>query len=221
MKTSYKLLIAFAGFLSLLLLIANTVIWANYKRGYTGRESITVKENTPSKFEDLPPFKVLKLQGIPGHGFPVIKTANNRILFTEHHKDAFLYTIQNDTMILNLKDNHVTILECNQLTGVVVEEGSALIQDFQAPAFEVTAAKGCDISLFNIQTDRLSIQGGESINLSVQGGSSRIDTLQVTLGRGSVVNSHDVPYGHVMMDVSNLSQLNLTGASLNALKQIR
>lgn len=221
MKTSYKLLIAFAGLLSLLLLIANTVIWANYKRGYTGKESISTKEETPMKFQDLPPFKVLKVRGIPGHSFTAMKTANNKIIFHEEHKELTPYSIQNDTMFLNLKDNHVTLLECNQLTSVIVEEGSVLLQDFQSPVFEVTAAKGCDISLFNIQTGRLRIQGVEETNLSIQGEYSKIDTLQATLGRGSVVNSYDVPYGHIIMDVSNLSQLNMTGASLTSLKQIR
>ncbi len=221
MKTSYKLLIAFAGLLILLMLIADGVIWANYKKGYNGKEAIRTEVNQPRRGQDLKPFKVLVLEGTRDNNLPVIKSDKNVAVFTENQDGKFEYSFHNDTLFLNLKNYHVSILECTDLTDVVIKEGAVFLQRFNQPVLNVHAKEGCSIDLIDVQLGKLTVSGGEGCELKVQGDYSKIDSLQVALGKNSALESYNVPYKDVQMDIQTLAVFRMEGVSASAIKKIR
>lgn len=221
MKTSYKLLIAFAGLLVLLMLIANTVIWANYKRGYSGRGPIKVEVNKERRGLELQAFKVLVIEGPRDHNLPVMKSDKNNVVFIEDVDGKFEYSYHNDTLFLNLKQSHVVVLECTALTDVVIKEGAVFLQKFNQPVLNVKAKDGCGIQLIDVQLGKLDVSGGEGCGLKIEGDFSKVDSLRVALGKNSAVESYNVPYGDVQMDIENLTSLQMVGTSLSSIKKIR
>jgi hypothetical protein len=221
MKTSYKLLLAFFGLLVLLMLIADGVIWANYKRGYTGKGPIKTEVNTPQLGVKLPAFKVLKINGVPGHNLSIIKGDTGRIILSDGHQDAFLYTAQHDTVILNLEGRNVSALECAGVEAIILSSGGLVLSDFDGASLDIQSAESCFIELVNVRIGKLRVNGGAQNELRLNGSTSKIDSLQVALGKNSVMMSFDVSYGKVAVDVDSLRELQMTGASLSAMKQIR
>lgn len=221
MKTSYKLLIAFAGLLILLMLIADGVIWANYKKGYNGKEAIRTEVNQPRRGQDLKPFKVLVLEGSRDHTLPIAKSDKNVVVFTENQDGKFMYSLHNDTLFLNLNNYHISVLECTDLTDVVVKGSAVLLQRFNQPVLNVHAKDGCRIGLIDVQLGKLTVSGGEGCELKLQGDYSKVDSLQVALGKNSAVESYNVPYKDVQMDIETLAVFRMEGISAASIKKIR
>ncbi|SFO25209.1 hypothetical protein SAMN05428949_4664 [Chitinophaga sp. YR627] len=221
MKTSYKLLIAFAGFLVLLMLIANSVMWANFKRGYSGKGPITMEVNKPRTGLDLKPFKVLVLEGPRDSHLPVIKADKNVVVFREDQNGKFMYSYHNDTLFLNLNKHNVSVLECTDVTDVILKEGSVFLQQFNQPVLNVLAKEGCGIHIIDVQLGKLAVSGGDGCELKVEGDYSKVDSLQVTLGKNSAVESYNVPYKDVQMDIETLAVFRMEGISAASIKKIR
>ncbi|MBW8688119.1 hypothetical protein [Chitinophaga rhizophila] len=221
MKTSYKLFLGFTGLLVLMMLIANIVVWANFKNGYSGKGPIQTAVNAANRTMKLPAFKVLKLEGIDEHHFPVIKSDSNEIVFSEAIDSSFVYSIQNDTLFLNLGDYNLSTLRCTQLNSVIVAKGSVFLQEFNQPLLDVSIGKGCTAMLQQVQFGRLTVAGGEESTLRIYENMTKVDSLTANLGTNSIFESENVPYKYLELDIDKLKELNMTGASLSSMKQIR
>jgi hypothetical protein len=223
MKTSNKLLLSFVGLIVLLMLLSDTVMWANYKRGRSGDGLLTDDDNK-SKEKSIPvnAFKVLKIDGNVNFRLTVERDEKYRINFQGDKDQHFIYSTQNDTMFIKLRDGDQFTLKCPALQTVILSEGSGIsLRQFELPALNILADKSCDIELIDMKVNVLDVKGGEENEFAAMGNSSRVDSIHLQLGKSSVLKSFEVPYGHVSMAVDSLRELQLTGESLTSMKQIK
>jgi hypothetical protein len=223
MKTSNKLLLSFLGLIVLLMLLSDTVIWANYKNGKSGDGALTDDDNG-GKTNKIPvsAFKVLKIEGKVDFKQSVTKTEKYELSFWGKKDQQFLYSTQNDTMFIKLRDGDHFSLGCPTLETVILSDGSGVsLRDFDLSTLHILADKSCGIELTNMKINVLDVKGGEENEFVATGDESRIDSIHLQLGKSSVLKSFDVPYGHVSMDVDNLRELELRGESLSSMKQIK
>lgn len=223
MKTSNKLLLAFVGLIVLLMLLSDTVMWANYKRGRSG-DGLLTDDNLNMKRDRITTsaFKVLKIKGdVDSHLF-IESDEKYQLLFTSDKNQQPIYTAQNDTLFIELKQGHYVTVRCPALQTVILSEGTGVdIQQLHLPELNILAGKSCSMRLVDMRVKVLDVQGGEENNFQATGNNSRIDSIHLQLGKSSVLKSYDVPYGHVSMSVDSLQDLQLTGESLTSMKQIQ
>lgn len=222
MKTSNKLLLSFLGLIVLLMLLSDTVIWANYKKGKSGDGALTDDDNNKVNKIPVSAFKVLKIQGKVDFRQSVVKTEKYELSFWGNKDQKFLYSTQGDTMSIKLRDGDHFSLGCPSLEMVILSDESGVsLQNFDLPSLNIEADKSCDIELIDMRVNVLGVKGGEENEFVAMGEKSRIDSIHLRLGKSSVLKSFDVPYGHVSMDVDSLRELELRGESLSSMKQIK
>ena len=221
MKTSNKLLLSFLGLIVLLMLLSDTVIWANYKGGKSGDDALTEDDNKVNKIP-VSAFKVLKIEGKVDFKQSVVKTEKYELSFWGKKDQQFLYSTQDDTMFIKLRDGDHFSLGCPSLEMVILSDESGVsLQNFDLPSLNIQADKFCDIELIDMKVNVLGVKGGEENEFVAMGEKSRIDSIHLQLGKSSVLKSFDVPYGKVSMDVDSLRELELRGESLSSMKQIK
>ena len=222
MKTSNKLLLSFVGLIVVLMLLSDTVMWANYKRGRSGDGLLTDDDNGKEISKPVNAFKVLKIEGKVNDRLTVVRGEKYQIKFWGDKDQRFNYSTQNDTMLIKLRDGDHFTLGCPALQTVILSEGSGIsMQEFNLPALNILADKSCNIELINMKVNVLDVKGGEENEFTAMGKDSKVDSISLQLGKSSVLKSYEVPYGHVSMAVDNLRGLELTGESLTSMKQIR
>ena len=215
MKTSNKLLLSFVGLIVVLMLLSDTVMWANYKGEKSGDKS--GDKNIP-----VSAFKVLKIEGKGDNRLPVERSETYQISFWGDKDQQFLYSTQNDTMFIKLRDGDHFTLKCPALQTVILSEGNGIsIRQFELPALNILAGKSCDIELIDLKVNVLDVRGGDENEFLAMGENSRVDSIHLELGKSSVLKSYEVPYGHVSMAVDSLRELQLAGKSLSNMKQIK
>jgi hypothetical protein len=221
MKTSNKLLLSFLGLIVLLMFLSDTVIWANYKRGKAGDGALTDSDHDKSNVIPLSAFKVLKIEGRRDRKLAVVKSDSFQITFWGNKDQQFLYSTKDDTLFVKLRDNDDFTLRCPYLTTVILSGSSIFLEGFQLPALNVAAGDNCTIEVNDMQVNRLQVTGGKESEFAASGDNNKIDSLQLRLGKSSVIKSFDVPYSYVAMDVDSLRELQVTGRSLSGMKQIK
>lgn len=223
MKTSTKLLLSFVGLIVLLMLLVDTVLWANYKRGKSGDGGLNPDEHYANiRTVHINAFHVLKINSKIGHKQSVVKAEKYEITFWGEEKQQLPYSIQNDTMFINLRDGESFSVGCPDLKTVILSgDNGVSLQNFDLPALSIIAGESCKIELTGMKVGVLDIKGGEFSEFEAGGSDSRIDSINLQLGASSAIRSYDVPYNHVSMNVDKLKDLQLTGASLSSMKQIK
>jgi len=222
MKTSNKLLLSFVGLIVLLMLLSDTVMWANYKRGRSGDGLLTDDDNTRERMIPVSAYKVLKIEGMTRNRLTVDRGEKYQIKFWGDKDQQLNYSTRNDTMFIKLRGENPFVLQCPALQTVILSEGTGIsLRDFDLPALNIQAGKSCDIELIDVKVNVLDVSGGEENAFTAMGNKSRVDSIHLQLGKSSVLKSFEVPYGHVSMAVDNLRELQLTGESLTSMKQIR
>lgn len=224
MKTSNKLLLSFAGLIVLLMLLSDTVIWANYKRGRSGDGLLTDNDNDNGQRRSIAigQFKVIKIQGRGPDKLGIQKDEKFQISYWSDQEQQFLYSTQNDTLFITLrKDDHFTVRCPSVHTVILSETGGVSIRDFQTPEIHVSGTDSSEIELVNNKVGILDVTAGVASNFTNTGDESSIDSIHLELGRGSRLKSFNIPYRGVSMKVDSLEELLLEGRSLSSLKQIR
>ncbi|PWV48148.1 hypothetical protein [Chitinophaga sp. S165] len=222
MKTSNKLLLSFVGLIVLLMLLADTVMWANYKRGKSGDGDLGADEHfTRTKTIPINAFKVLKIEGDGQRKQDVIRREKYEISFLGD-STQFVYAVQNDTMFIKLRGEGQFVLGCPEVKTVILSGGSGVsLQNFDVHEMNISADNSSYIELISLKANVLNVKGGEETEYFAMGEYSQIDSIHLQLGKSSSLKSFDVPYGHVSMDVDNLQELELRGKSLSSMKQIK
>ncbi|SDE99432.1 hypothetical protein [Chitinophaga filiformis] len=223
MKTSNKLLLSFVGLIVLLMLLSDTVMWANYKRGRSGDGLLTDDDkNGKERKTPVSAFKVLKIEGISSDRLTVERDEKYQIYFWGEKDRKFDYSVQNDTMFIKMKDGDDFVLECPALQTVILSEGNGVsLRNFNLPSLNILAGKSCNVQLIDMKVNVLDVKGGEENEFEAAGKNSQVDSIYLQLGKSSVLRSYAVPYGHVSMAVDSLRELELTGESLTSMKQIK
>ncbi|MCF6406581.1 hypothetical protein L3C95_27030 [Chitinophaga filiformis] len=223
MKTSNKLLLSFVGLIVLLMLLSDTVMWANYKRGKSG-DGLLTDDNNNSKEHKIAvnAFKVLKIEGTSSDRLTVDSDEKYQISFWGEKDQRFDYRTQNDTMFIKLKDGEHFTLQCPALQTVILSEGTGIsVREFKLPSLNILAGKSCRIELIDMNVNVLDVTGGEENEFIAMGNKSLVDSIHLQLGKSSVLKSYEVPYGRVSMAVDSLRELELRGESLTSMKQIK
>lgn len=224
MKTSNKLLLSFVGLIVSLMLVSDTVIWANYKRGWSGDGPISGDDRVVKRVTvtPMPTFKVLKIEGPSTRQLEISKGEQCKLTSSGEKKPEYTYSDQNDTLYLKMGDDDQLTLKCPSLEALILSEGiSVNIRELELPALTVVTGDTCGIALYDVKVGRLDVKGGVKNDYQAQGDSSRIDSLYLVLGKFSEVRSFNIPYSYISMDVDSLSVLNLEGRSLNSMKYIK
>ncbi|SHM22115.1 hypothetical protein [Chitinophaga sp. CF418] len=223
MKTSNKLLLSFVGLIVLLMLLSDTVMWANFKRGRSGDGLLTDDDNKGKEIRiPVSAFKVLKIEGVASDRLTVDRDEKYQIYFWGDKDQRFDYSTRNDTMFIKLKDGDHFVLECPALQTVILSEGNGIsLRRFELPSLNILAGKSCNVELIDMKVNVLDVKGGEESEFVAMGKKSLIDSIHLQLGQSSVLKSYEVPYGHVSMAVDSLRELQLTGESLTSMKQIK
>jgi hypothetical protein len=220
MKTSNKLLLSFIGLIILLMLLSDAVIWANYKNGKAGDGPL--KEDIISnKLIPLKEFKVLKIDGIEHHRLSVFQSEKYEIEYWGDEKTPVRYSYNGDTLLMTVLEEWKCNLKCPVLNTVILSAANVNLNKFELPRLSIQADKGCKIEVIDMNIGRFDVQGKGGNELTIFRGESKIDSLQLKFGKGSVVKSFDVPYKYISMDVDSLKELQLTGQSLSGMKQIK
>ncbi len=222
MKTSNKLLLSFVGLIVLLMLLADTVMWANYKRGKSGDGDLGADGNyTRTKTIPVSAFKVLKIEGDGDRKQDVLRKEKYEISFLGD-STQFVYSVQNDTMFIKLRGGGQFMLGCPEVKTVILSDGGGVsLQNFDVHEMNISADRSSYIELINLKANVLNVKGGEETEYFAMGEYSKIDSIHLQLGKYSTLRSYDVPYEHVSMDVDNLENLELRGKSLSSMKQIK
>jgi len=223
MKTSNKLLLSFVGLIVLLMLLSDTVMWANYKRGRSGDGLLTDDDiNSRERMISVSAYKVLKIEGTTSDRLTVDRGEKYQIKFWGPKDQQLNYSTRNDTMFIKLRGEDPFVLQCPSLQTVILSEGTGIsLREFNLPTLKIQAAKSCDIELIDMKVNVLDVNGGDENEFTAMGKDSQVDSIHLQLGRSSVLKSFEVPYGHVSMAVDSLRELQLTGESLTSMKQIK
>jgi len=224
MKTSNKLLLSFAGLIVLLMLLSDTVIWANYKRGRSGDGLLTDNDDDNGKGRSvaLGQFKVVKIQGKGSDKIGIQHDEKFQISYWSDKEQQFVYSTQNDTLFITLRKDDQFTVKCPSVNTIILSGQSGVsIRDFDVPEIHVIGRDSSEIELVNNKLGILDVTAGIAADFTNTGDESRIDSIHLELGKGSRLKSFNIPYRGVSMKVDSLQELLLEGRSLSSLKQIK
>jgi len=217
MRTSNKLLIAFVAFVVLLMLCSDIVMWANFRNGKTGDDNLS-DHQSKWKTQALQPVNVVKIES--RHAIDITTSDKYELAFNDDDHGQVLYSQKNDTLFLQPSDDKRIILKCPDIQSLLIPSGGDVnIYNLNTRNLYIQLNDSSHLQLTESKVKSLRIAGLTSNELRITAGT--VDSLYLQLGKGSRFFSEDVPYQFTSMKLDSLQDLQLTGRSINALKEIR
>lgn len=217
MRTGNKLLLSFVAFAVLLMLLTDILLWANFKRGITGNEDNPEKNEWHTSA--LQPVKVIKIESHNNYNVRIEKADSFKIGYQEDTLHQVLYSQNGDTLLVHPEENNNVVIYCPQIELVLLSKSGVTMYNMDLARLQVVAGDSCSIELINnIEIGSLHVTGGRENSFNLNG---KVDSLYLELGPGGSFRSDDVPYKFTSMKLDSLNELNLTGSSLKALKEIK
>lgn len=221
MKTSNKLLFSFIGFIVLLMLLSDVVLWANYRNGRSGDVPLEGKDADGERNISLKPFKVVKIAGDENYKMTISQKDVYQMVYWGNKEKNITYSQQGDTLYVHLKNNYEFRLECPEISGVVLLNTSVDMNSMTLPELKVRAGETSDISMNGMDVNNLDIEGGKYTTVHFSGEESEIDSLRLVMGKHSIFKAFDVPFHHTNLQLDSLNELQITGRSLSGMKEVR
>jgi hypothetical protein len=222
MRTANKLLLSFVALIVLLMLFSDIVLWANFKKGRNGNDKLRIVQRNNGLL--LKPVKVLKISG-EANTIWISHYEQSVMTFNGDSTGVFTLTQTNDTMFLQMHKHtgNMTISLASVNTIILSESSSIAISDFDLPKLDIQMGDHCDAELRSMNIGSLNVDGGESSSLELTGEGSehRVDSFRLTMKKNSNFKSLDVPYLHTDIKLDSIQTLEMTGRSLNVLKEIK
>lgn len=228
MKTSNKLLLIFFITLVSLMLISDTILWSNAKRGVYGENIFGQREedNLSRTNAPLQPFKVIKVETHEEQWWVNVTLAGKYAVSNFSMKDSALASFRQvgDTLILHPiradRDRLINVY-CPEFTTLILEDSTkATVSLFNQSQFTVRAGEKCVVNLSSTKFRSLDLRGGKQSAVVFNYG-CEIDTLHMALGKGSDFRSNDVPFKQVDMEMDEWAVFSVDGRSIPAMKQVK
>lgn len=218
MRTSNKLLLAFAALVVLLMLSSDILLWANFKKGISGDEYLADGIPARKHTSTIKPFKVVKLKSEHPESFrvDVEQKDDYQISYEKGRNVKFLYSQLGDTLYVDAFNTQYLILYCPDMKGIIVERGNLALYNAHLRELYITVADSCRAFIPEAQIGSLHFKGGKGNQVSIAG---KVDSLFLELGKDSRFTSYDVLYKYAEMKLDSLIDLDLKGRSLWALKK--
>jgi hypothetical protein len=223
MKTSKKLLISFIGLITVMLLICNLVLWANYKRGINGdrKMQLDLPKVTGPIDESVPAFSVLKVVGGHHVSLYVFPEDSNRLKADGFYGDKpYNWTVQHDTLLVRTNESVTLYVHETRLSTIIAQLASIQIDNMEQPSLNVQVGDSSRLELVKLKVKHLQFAAGSKSEFTVHE-ESAIDSLDLTLGKGGELKMMDVPVKYSNIKVDSLKNLELKGRSALQLTQIK
>jgi len=138
-------------------------------------------------------------------------------------KNPFIWSQNGDTLTLRLLTEDGITLFCPNIQTILLSPGSNLrINDqYSLPGLTIRMTDSCYTELTRVKIGSLNITGGMESTVKVIESLSEIDSFRLQLGKSGTFKSYDIPYNYISVKIDSIKQLELTGKSLNALKEIK
>lgn len=221
MRTSNKLLLGLVALFVLLMLFSDIVLWANFKKGIFGQNTQTYPIKKINGIE-LQNVKVLKLKG--HHMLGITKSDRTTLIYdVDSTKTQFTWVQNGDTLSLHLLTEDGITLCCPDINTVILSDGCNLRINDQPSLSHLTIrmADSCYTEFVRVKIGSLNITGGRESTVQVMEGASQIDSFRLQLGKSGSFKSYDIPYNYINVKIDSIKQLELTGRSLSAFKEIK
>lgn len=223
MRTANKLLLSFVALVVLLMLFSDIVLWANFKKGRNGDDDLVIKKRDDNIA--LQPVNVLYITGV-SHQVTITPGNQPIIVLGGDTTGRFTYVQKSDTLFLHMyKETGSTWLNIPTIRSIHLAQRSSIsLSDFDVPQLDIYMEDSCDANINTIKVSKLNIEGGKDDRLSMHGdkkNNSAVDSFRLKLGKNSEFRSFDVPYLQTDIKVDSLKILEMTGESLNVLKEIK
>ncbi|GAA3946376.1 hypothetical protein GO495_28825 [Chitinophaga oryziterrae] len=222
MRTANKLLLSFVALLVLLMLFSDIVLWANFKRGRSGDDDLHISERLAGIV--LQPFKVLYLKGI-SHELQITTSDKATLILGGDTTGRFTYSQKNDTLFFDMhKEGGSTMLALPAIDAIYLSQGCGVtVSNFDIPQLDVHMGDNCTVDLNSMKVSKLNVDGGKESKLSMMGNGTDqgIGSFRLQLGKNSEFRSRDVAYQQTDIKLDSINVLEMTGRSLNVLKEIK
>lgn len=217
MRTGNKLLLSFVAFAVLLMLLTDVLLWANFKRGIKG--DLDEPKDNPWHTVTLQPVKVVKIESHLNDNIRIERADSFKIGYEDHSVQQVLYSQKGDTLFVQPGDARNIVIYCPAIETVLLLKSRVTLFNMHLPSLHVVSGDSCSVELNNdIAIGSLHVTGGRGNSFTVTG---NVDSLYLELGPESAFHSEDVPYKFTSMKLDSLNELNLSGRSLKALKEIK
>jgi hypothetical protein len=222
MRTANKLLLSFVALLVLLMLFSDIVLWANFKKGRSGDNDLHISERLAGIA--LQPVKVLYLTGI-SHQLQITTSDKPTLILRGDTAGQFTYSQKNDTLFFDMhKDGGSTMLALSGIDAIYLSQGcGVMVSNFDIPQLDIHMGDSCTVDLNSVKISKLNVDGGKESKLSMMGNETDqgIGSFRLQLGKNGEFRSRDVAYQHTDIKLDSINVLEMTGRSLNALKEIK
>lgn len=222
MRTDKKLLLAFVAVVVLLMLFSDIVLWANLKKGIFGDKRA---DPYPKKVQNSIALRSVKVLKLTGHHMLGVTYSDSAFLLYDvgTEKNPFIWSQNGDTLTLKLLTEDGITLFCPNIQTILLSPGSNLrINDqYSLPRLTIRMTDSCYTELTRVKIGSLNITGGMESAVKVIEGLSEIDSFRLQLGKSGTFKSYDIPYNYISVKIDSIKQLELTGKSLHALKEIK
>jgi hypothetical protein len=222
MRTANKLLLSFVALFVLLMLFSDIVLWANFKNGKNGDEELQIREKLFALA--LEPVKVLRLTGI-SHQLQITTSDKPTLIFKGDTTGQFTYSQKNDTLFFDMhKEGISTMLALPAIEAVYLAQGcGVVVTGFDIPQLDIRMGDNCAVDLNSMKISMLNIDGGKESKLLMTGNESDqgIGSFRLQLGKNSEFKSLNVAYQQTEIKLDSINILEMTGRSLNVLKEIK
>jgi hypothetical protein len=209
------------------MLFSDIVLWANFKKGRNGDEGLQLMRE---KFAGiaLQPVKVLYLKGVAYHLDITTSNSNKpKLIVRGDTTGQFTYSQKNDTLFFDMhevdKDGSTTLV-LPAIDAIYLSHGcGVVVSNFNIPHLDIHMEDNCMVDLNSVKIGKLNVEGGKKSMLSMEGNGTDqgIDSFRLQLGKHSEFWSHDVAYQHTNIKLDSIKVLEMTGRSLNVLKEIK
>jgi hypothetical protein len=172
----------------------------------------------------LQPVKVLRLTGV-SHQLQITTSDKATLIFRGDTTGQFTYSQKNDTLFFDMhKEGISTMLALPAIEAVYLSQGcGVVVTGFDIPRLDIHMEDNCAVDLNSMKISKLNVDGGKESKLSMMGNGSDqgIGSFSLQLGKNSVFKSLDVAYQQTDIKLDSIDVLEMTGRSLNVLKEIK
>jgi hypothetical protein len=117
-----------------------------------------------------------------------------------------------------------TMLALSGIDAIYLSQGcGVMVSNLDIPQLDIHMEDNCIVDLNSVKISKLNVDGGKESKLSIFGNGTDqgIGSFRLQLGKNSEFRSQDVPYQQTDIKLDSINILEMTGRSLNVLKQIK
>jgi hypothetical protein len=206
------------------MLFSDIVLWANFKKNRNGDKALQMRERLAGIV--LQPVKVLCLKGV-AHHLQITTSDKPTLILRGDTAGQFTYSQKNDTLFFDMHkedEDGSTMLALSGIDAIYLSQGcGVMVSNLDIPQLDIHMEDNCIVDLNSVKISKLNVDGGKESKLSIFGNGTDqgIGSFRLQLGKNSEFRSQDVPYQQTDIKLDSINILEMTGRSLNVLKQIK